>query len=215
MLIGTLLSPFMFDAISYYGCYGTSIVLSGLMAAYFMFFVKECPKPENICEQCNKPLKDCSEKCQMYVYRNQEKNKTRPQPYKPNGSINYDTTSEYSNDDYVDQSCCNSLQSCLHNLANNYICIQIYDLFLLPCWSMWKVLFKRRSGNLQFIVILIMSIYALYWFAVEEMMMQYNYLLEAFPGFDGDLYSIFTSVNYTCSKLKFISIILELILEVF
>ena len=44
----------------------------------------------------------------------------------------------------------------------------------------------------------------LFWFAVEEMLMQYNYLLEAFPGFDGDLYSIFTSVNYVCSKYHII-----------
>ena len=185
MLLGTLLSPFMFDAISYYGCYGISITLCGLMAAYFMFFVKECPKPENL-----------SEKSEAYQSGNKPQIKNGPSPYKVTNSVNYDTNSDYTNDDYADQ-------SCINNLANNYIISQIYSLFLLPCWSMWKVLFKRRSGKLQFIVILIMSIYALFWFAVEEMMMQYNYLLEAFPGFDGDKYSIFTSVNYTCSKSVF------------
>ena len=193
MLLGTLLSPFMFDAISYYGCYGISITLCGLMAAYFMFFVKECPKNANL-----------SEKSEAYQNANKPQIKNGPSPYKLNNSINYDTNSDYTNDDYADQSCLNSL-------ANNYIISQIYSLFLLPCWSMWKVLFKRRSGNLQFIVILIMSIYALFWFAVEEMMMQYNYLLEAFPGFDGDAYSIFTSVNYTCSKLILIFLITRIV----
>ena len=196
MLVGTLLSPYIFDAISYYGCYGIAVTLSGLMVGYFMFIVKEVPRPANLCQKCNQPLNDHNENCKVYLYKNPGNNHNRSLPSKLKPSINYDTTSEYTNDEYIGKSCCNSV----FNYMNNYVFRPTYTLMILPCWSMWKVLFKRRSGNLQFIVILIIAIYALFWFAVEEMVMQYNYLLEAFPGFDGDLYSIFTSVNYTCSK---------------
>ena len=87
---------------------------------------------------------EVAEKEVSEAYKNENKPqiKNGPSPYKLNNSINYDTNSDYTNDDYADQ-------SCINNLANNYIISQIYSLFLLPCWSMWKVLFKRRSGNLQ------------------------------------------------------------------
>ena len=59
MLIGTILSPYMFNAISYYGCYGLAIALSGLVSAYLIFVVKEIPKPvDNLiyttCDQIEK-----------------------------------------------------------------------------------------------------------------------------------------------------------------
>ena len=173
MLIGTLLSPYIFDGINYYGCYGLAITLAGLMSAYCIFLVKEAPNP-------NEPLK-----------LSPGKSRNLSPPYKPKSSINYDTNSEYTNDEYIDQSCC-------YNFYNLIV------LMATSCLDMFKVLFTKRKGNLQFIVILIITIYALFWFAVEEMLMQYNYLLEAFPGFDGDLYSIFTSVNYVCSKYHII-----------
>ena len=55
MLIGTLLSPYIFGAINYYGCYGLAISFNTLVTVYFLFFVKEIPRPASnekpkICE---------------------------------------------------------------------------------------------------------------------------------------------------------------------
>ena len=41
MLIGTLLSPYIFGAIKYYGCYSLAISLNMLVTVYFLLMVKE------------------------------------------------------------------------------------------------------------------------------------------------------------------------------
>ena len=97
-----------------------------------------------------------------------------------------------------DQSCCNSFVWMLRV----YIFTPIWLMMLQPCYEMIMVLFRKRRGRLQFLIILIISTYALFWFAVEEMLMQYNYLIEAFPGFDGEDMSWFSTANYLCSKLN-------------
>ena len=47
MLLGTLLSPYVFDAIDYYGCYSLAISFNALVTLYFFFVVKEIPKPSS------------------------------------------------------------------------------------------------------------------------------------------------------------------------
>ena len=56
MLVGTLLSPYIFDAIDYYGCYGLAIALNAIVLTYFIFLIKELPKPKNQnCQMCHHP----------------------------------------------------------------------------------------------------------------------------------------------------------------
>ena len=47
MLIGTLLSPYAFNAIDYYGCYSLAISFNAVVILYFFFVVKEIPKPSS------------------------------------------------------------------------------------------------------------------------------------------------------------------------
>ena len=109
MLAGTLLSPYIFDAVSYYGCYGIAIALSGLMAGYFMFFVKEIPRPDNMRDKFNQPPNGHKEISKVHQHERLGNKHNLPPPYKPKHSVNYDTASDYTNDEYIDQSCCNRI----------------------------------------------------------------------------------------------------------
>ena len=167
MLIGTLLSPYIFDSINYYGCYGLAISFNALVLAYFLFAVKEIPKTDA--------------------------------PYNQNGgNINGDAKLKHGNnrETAVDR----SWLDVVRDIFKKYVYVPILTLMLLPCYEMIKVLLRRRQGRLQFLIFLIILTYALFWFAVEEMLMQYNYLVQAFPGFDGDDMSKFSTTSYSLSK---------------
>ena len=196
MLVGTLLSPYIFDAISYYGCYCIAIFLSGSVAAYLMFVVKEIPPVLETCKSCNQIKKDNEHKCGELMH-------TQPGEYsskQPSGdphhfdvsnhtkSINGDSNSVYTNDENNQQSFCDNFIY----VVKNYIFIPFYETL--------KVVTKRRSENLRFLIILLISLYAFFWFAVEEMLMWYNYLQLAFSGFDGEDYAWFSSFTYLCRK---------------
>ena len=169
MLIGTLLSPYIFDSINYYGCYSLAISFNALVLAYFLFAVKEIPILKS------------------------------PPPYNQNGgTINGDAKLENGNNrgTAVD----GSWLDVVRDIIKKYVYVPILTLMILPCYEMIKVLIRRRQGRLQFLIFLIILTYALFWFAVEEMLMQYNYLVQAFPGFDGDDMSKFSTTSYSLSK---------------
>ena len=171
MLVGTVLSPYMFDAISYYGCYGLAITLSGLVSAYFLFVIKEIPKPVD----------------------NNEMEMTVPK-YSNNKSVNGDNDSDYTIDKaHPQSSCCDNFLF----IVTNYIGLPIYEMVKVP--------FKKRQQNLRALLLIIIGTYALFWFAVEEMLMQYNYLMQSFIaiGFDGEDMSWFSTINYLLSKYCF------------
>ena len=187
MLIGTLLSPYVFDAIDYYGCYSLAISFNALVTLYFFFVVKEIPKPSS------------HDKSKVYE-------KDRPDLKKEGENFEKDLDTSYSashgkavNEKHnTGTSGCNYLCTSLKNCFS-----QIPVLLMIAFTSfmdMVAVVLRKRKGRLQFLIILIISIYALFWFAVEEMLMQYNYLLEAFPGFDGEDMALFSTASYVCSK---------------
>ena len=187
MLIGTLLSPYVFDAIDYYGCYSLAISFNALVILYFLFVVKEIPKP--------------SSQCKSKIYE-----KGRPDLKKSGGDVEKVSNTSYTathgksvNEKHnTGTSCCNYFGTRLKN------CFSKIPVVLMIAFTsfmdMVAVLLRKRKGRLQFLIILIISIYALFWFAVEEMLMQYNYLLEAFPGFDGEDMALFSTASYVCSK---------------
>ena len=180
MLIGTLLSPYIFDSINYYGCYGLAISFNALVLAYFLFAVKEIPKTDVGSSLSVSELKS-------------------PPPYNQNGgTINGDAKLENGNNrgTATDRSWLDAVR----DIFKKYVYVPILTLMLLPCYEMIKVLIRRRQGRLQFLIFLIILTYALFWFAVEEMLMQYNYLVQAFPGFDGDDMSKFSTTSYSLSK---------------
>ena len=184
MLIGTLLSPYVFDAIDYYGCYSLAISFNALVTLYFFFVVKEIPKPSShdkskIYEKDRPDVKNASENLEKESNTSYTASHGKAVNEKHNTGINYS---------------CTSLKNCFS---------QIPVLFMIAFTSfmdMVAVVLRKRKGRLQFLIILIISIYALFWFAVEEMLMQYNYLLEAFPGFDGEDMTLFSTASYVCSK---------------
>ena len=208
MLIGTVLSPYMFDAISYYGCYGLAITLCGLVSAYLIFVVKEIHKPVDnlICITCNQIKKDQDHKCSE-VTNKQIENYVEDQPsgeaqqrqmtvpkYNNNKSL------AENNDTYHVMSESHSQSSCCRKFlffVTNYIGLPIYEMVKVP--------FKKRQQNLRALLLIIIGTYALFWFAVEEMLMQYNYLMQSFIaiGFDGEDMSWFSTINYLLSKYCF------------
>ena len=186
MLIGTLLSPYIFGTIKYYGCYGLAISLNAFVTVYFLLFVKEIPRAvsneiSNVCEK----IYDKTEKVSKY------------------GTVS-------------NTSCPNAHEKARNEILNNqtlfnnnlctkskYFFSQIKMIFmtgLISFTEMVSVVIRKRKGRLQFLIVLILSIYALFWFALEEMLMQYNYLIEAFPGFDGDDMAWFSATSYICSE---------------
>ena len=75
-----------------------------------------------------------------------------------------------------------------------------------PFIEMIQTIFRKRNGNLRLLILIIIGIYSLYWFQLEEMLMQYNYLIVAFSGFDGEDMSLFSTATYSCSKCHFYNI---------
>ena len=162
MLIGTVLSPYIFDAVDYYGCYGLAISFNALVTIYFLFVIKEIPKPSShdASKICEKDYPKTRDTCDMVS------NSSYP-------AVNGKAVDEKQNSDMP---CCNFFS-------------QIKTVFMIAVRSfidMVAVVLRKRKGRLQILILLIMSIYALFWFAVEEMLMQYNYLLATFPGFDDE-----------------------------
>ena len=186
MLIGTLLSPYIFGAINYYGCYGLAISFNALVTVYFLLFIKEIPRPAS-----NETSKICEK-----IHGKREK-------VSKYGSVS--NTSYPNADEKTDNEIQNNQTSFNNNLCkkSKYFFYQIKMIFMIGFRSfieMVSVVIRRRKGRLQFLIVLIISIYALFWFALEEMLMQYNYLIEAFPGFDGDDMAWFSATSYICSE---------------
>ena len=176
MLIGTVLSPYIFDAVDYYGCYGLAISFNALVTIYFLFVIKEIPKPSShdASKICEKDYPKTRDRCDMVS------NSSYP-------AVNGKAVDEKQNSDMP---CCNFFS-------------QIKTVFMIAVRSfidMVAVVLRKRKGRLQILILLIMSIYALFWFAVEEMLMQYNYLLATFPGFDDEDMAWFSTASYMCSK---------------
>lgn len=192
MLIGTLLSPYIFDALKYYGCYSLAIILNAIVLAYFVFAVKEIPKPviKQRCEVCNQNHKEHVHTCEALLTNDP------PPPYQLPWTVNGDTTSNESEISGNGRLCCTHLVSML----KNYIFIPIWTFMLQPCTEMIQTIIRRREGHLRLLILIIISVYSLFWFAVEEMLMQYNYLLAAFPSFDGEDMAWFSTTSYLCSK---------------
>ena len=186
MLIGTLLSPYIFGAIKYYGCYGLAISFNALVTVYFLLFVKEIPRLAS--NETSKICETIHEKKEMVSKY---------------GSVsNPSCTNAHEK---ARNAILNSHTSLNNNLCtkSKYFCSQIKMIFIVGFISfteMVSVVIRKRKGRLQFLIVLILSIYALFWFALEEMLMQYNYLIEAFPGFDGDDMAWFSATSYICSK---------------
>jgi hypothetical protein len=165
-----------------------------------MFVVKEIPPVLETCKSCNKIKKDNEHTCAASMHKQHgEYSSNRPSgdphhldlstsKYNHTKSINGDSASDYTNDENNHQSCCDNFLF----VVKNYIFIPFYETI--------KVVTKKRSENLRFFIILIISIYAFFWFAVEEMLMWYNYLQLAFLGFDGEDYAWFSSFTYLCRK---------------
>ena len=186
MLIGTLLSPYIFGAIKYYGCYGLTISLNALVTVYFLVFLKEIPRPAS-----NETSKIC------------EKIHSKTEKVSKYGSVS--NTSCPNAHEKAGNEMINSQTSFYNNLCtkSTYFFSQIKMIFMIGFISfteMVSIVIRKRKGRLQFLIVLILSIYALFWFALEEMLMQYNYLIEAFPGFDGDDMAWFSATSYICSE---------------
>ena len=71
---------------------------------------------------------------------------------------------------------------------------------LLPFIEMLQTIFKERKGHLRLLILIIIWVYSMYWFQLEELIMQYNYLIKAFPGFDGEDMALFSTTLSACSK---------------
>ena len=195
MLIGTLLSPYIFDALKYYGCYSLAIILNALVLAYFIFAVKEIPKPviEKKCDVCNQHHNGHT--CDTLLTDDP------PPPYQPLWTVNGETASNHSEISENDGSCCTHFVFLLTNYILGPIWRSPIGVFMLqPCLEMIQTICRRREGHLRELILIIMCVYALFWFAVEEMLMQYNYLLASFPSFDGEDMALFSTTSYLCSK---------------
>ena len=192
MLIGTLLSPYIFGAIKYYGCYGLAISFNALVTVYFLLFVKEIPRPDsNETSKIWEKIHDKTEKVSKY---GSVSNTSCPNAHEKTGNEILNNQTSFSN-----------------NLCtkSKYFFSQIKMIFMIGFSSfidMVSVVIRKRKGRLRFLIILIISIYALFWFALEEMLMQYNYLIEAFPGFDGDDMAWFSATSYICSEYFLIDV---------
>lgn len=208
MLIGTILSPYMFDAISYYGCYCLAIALSGLVSAYLIFVVKEIPKPVDnlIYTTCDQIEKDQDQKCSEVTNKPNGKYvgdqpsgeihqiQTTMPKYNINKSVTGNNDTDYTiSESHIQSSCCIKILF----FVRNYIG--------LPLYEMAKVPFKKREQNLRALLLIIMGTYGLYWFAFEEMLMRYNYLIQAFIdiGFDGKDMSWLSTIDNVFSKYCF------------
>ena len=186
MLIGTLLSPYIFGAIKYYGCYGLTISLNALVTVYFLVFIKEIPRPAP---------NETSKICEITHDKKEKGSK-----YGSVSNIKCPNAHEKAGNEMI-----NSQTSFNNNLCtkSKYFFSQMKMIFIIGFISfteMVSVVIRKRKGRLQFLIVLILSIYALFWFALEEMLMQYNYLIEAFPGFDGDDMAWFSATSYICSE---------------
>ena len=186
MLIGTLLSPYIFGAIKYYGCYSLAISFNVLVAVYFLLLVKEIPRPAS---------NETSKICEKIHHKTEKVSKY--------GSVS--NTSYPNAHETPDKEMLNKSTSLNNNLCtrSKYFFSQMKMIFMIGFISfteMVSVVIRKRKGRLQFLIVLILSIYALFWFALEEMLMQYNYLIEAFPGFDGDDMAWFSATSYICSE---------------
>ena len=63
MIFGTLLSPYIFDAVDYYGCYSLAATMNAIVLGYFIWCVKEVPRPKHknceVCHQFHRSNKTC------------------------------------------------------------------------------------------------------------------------------------------------------------